>query len=79
MKNFNRLEVKDETYLIKLILYVHNNPVEAGLANNIAEWRYSSYFNLSRYANDLICSSFAIEYFDDLENFIYCHKRNSLL
>ncbi len=79
MKNFNRLEVKDETYLIKLILYVHNNPVEAGLANNIAEWRYSSYFNLSRYANDLICSSFAIEYFDDLENFIYCHKRNSVL
>ena len=79
MKKFNRLVVEDESYLHKLIIYIHNNPVEAGLTNKIAEWSHSSYYSLSRYANELICSTLAIEYFDDLENFIYCHKRNSLV
>lgn len=74
MKNFNKILVKDDIYLRKLILYIHKNPIESGIVESIDEWKYSSYFNLINNINDSICSRIAISYFEDLKNFIYCHN-----
>lgn len=40
---FKRKIVIDEKYLVKLIHYLHYNPIEAGLAKNIEDWKFSSY------------------------------------
>ncbi len=35
--------VRKERYLIALCQYIHYKPKEAGLVNNISEWKYSNY------------------------------------
>lgn len=34
---------KQENYLESCFFYIHNNPLEAGLVNNLKDWPYSSY------------------------------------
>jgi REP element-mobilizing transposase RayT len=77
MKNYNRLMITDEVYVRKLILYIHNNPVDSGIVDNLNDWKYSSYRLLSKGYKDSNCSHTAIDYFEDLENFKYCHLNPS--
>lgn len=41
--NFKRKEIDSEAYLIKLINYIHFNPVVHGFCSKPEEWNYSSY------------------------------------
>ena len=77
MKNYNRLLISDELYIRKLILYIHYNPIDSGLVNNLNDWKYSSFRLLSKGFKDANCSYNAITYFNDLENFVYCHSNPS--
>lgn len=43
--------VDDRNHLLTLISYIHQNPVRAGLVDNLKEWRYSSYLDLAGYRN----------------------------
>ena len=74
MRPFKRKRITDENYLRKLVYYIHYNPVEAGLAASCKEWQYSSYNALISTSPTLIAREEVIEWFDDLGNFIYCHK-----
>lgn len=50
-KNFKRLHIKNEVYLINLLYYIHANPQLHGLINDFRKWPYSSYdkfFNLKK-------------------------------
>jgi len=40
---FKRLEVSEPAYFLKLVHYIHLNPVEAGLCKEAGQWKYSSY------------------------------------
>ncbi len=40
---FKGFMVEDEHYLRRLLLYVHRNPLRAGLAERLADYRWSSY------------------------------------
>lgn len=35
--------VEDESYLINVLRYIHQNPVKAGLSKNVEEYKWSSY------------------------------------
>jgi putative transposase len=35
--------VNDDGYFLNLVRYIHQNPVKAGLTNNVADYNYSSY------------------------------------
>jgi len=39
--------VDSESYLMRLIVYVHQNPQKHGFANNFRDWNYSSYHELA--------------------------------
>ena len=41
---FGSEPVEDENYLLKLVRYIHMNPVRAGICKHPAEYRYCSYF-----------------------------------
>ncbi len=71
---FNREPIEDENYLKKVIIYTHKNPVEAGFVNEPADWKYSSYRSIVSKKPTLIKRSEVIELFENLENFIFCHK-----
>jgi len=71
---FKREPIKDEIYLKKVIVYVHNNPVEAGFVKKQSEWKYSSYNSIISKKTTLIKRSEVIDLFEDIGNFIFCHN-----
>ena len=77
MKNYNRLLITDDLYIQKLILYIHHNPVESKIVNHLDEWKFSSYRLLSKGYQGSNCKISAIDFFEDLENFKFCHLHPS--
>ncbi len=71
---FKREPIEDEVYLRKAIIYTHENPVEAGLTEIASEWKFSSYNSIISKKETLLKRSEVINLFDDIENFIYCHR-----
>jgi REP element-mobilizing transposase RayT len=79
MKPFKRKRVQEEAYLRKLVHYIHYNPVEAGLVNDLVKWNYSSYHALSSDFPTNLNREAVLELFQNRENFIFFIKRNRQL
>lgn len=74
MKNFKRKKIADEKYRRKIVHYIHYNPVEARLCKKPEDWKYSSYRELIQQQPTMIRRAEVLDWFEDKENFIYCHK-----
>jgi len=62
--------INDESYIITLITYIHQNPVRAGLVKHCAEWSFSSYRDCTGERNDpLIDTSLLFHYFKKPEEY----------
>jgi putative transposase len=75
MRSFKRKKIVNKRYLLKLVHYIHYNPIQAGLSKKMNEWNYSSYNSLLSKSLTLLQREKVIEWFDDMENFIYIHKQ----
>lgn len=73
-ESFCRKRVMDEFYLKKLIVYIHQNPIESNFVEKIHDWKYSSYNVILRNQTSFISSKDVMQLFEDEANFIYCHK-----
>jgi putative transposase len=40
---YRSILVENEPYLLRLVRYIHQNPIRAGLTKALGDWRYSSY------------------------------------
>jgi len=78
IRPFKRRKVETETYLQRLVIYIHMNPVLAGLGTTPGEWEFSSYNALISTKPSLLDRRELIELFDDKENFIYMHQNEDL-
>ena len=74
MKNFKRKKIDDKSYLLHLVKYIHYNPLEAKLANELNEWKFSSYTSLLSKTPTLLKRNELIEWYSDLANFMSVHK-----
>ncbi len=74
MRPYKRKSITDSKYLIKLIHYIHYNPIEAGLCEKLEEWKYSSYAAIVADKHTNINRNEVIDLFEDLKNFKYCHQ-----
>lgn len=74
MKNFNRIRVEDDNYLLNLVQYIHQNPVEAKLCRRAIEWEHSSYKEIVANDNSFVESQKVIEWHGDLAKFVHCHS-----
>jgi REP element-mobilizing transposase RayT len=70
---FKRVRVEDEQYLQELVCYINTNAQRHGLVVNFTEWKWSSYPKTISDIQTKILKTDVINYFDNLENFIYCH------
>ena len=70
---FKRILVDDEDYFIKLIHYIHYNPVHHGFVKKVDDWEHSSYRAVLSTGKTLIKRKEVIELFNDIDNFKYCH------
>ena len=75
LKNFKRKNINDDTYFIRLINYIHFNPVDHGFVNRPSEWKYSSYNAIISSGPTLVLREEVLNWFDGLANFLYCHLR----
>ena len=75
LKNFKRKNIDDDTYFIRLINYIHFNPVGHGFISRPSEWKYSSYNALISSRPTLVLREEVLKWFDGIANFMYCHLR----
>src|SRR5207245_524726 len=75
---FKRKVIQNNNYLLRLVPYIHQNPVRAGLCQKESQWKYSSY-------NNFVCNTFqepiiklqkdeVLGWHDGLDNFLEFHK-----
>ncbi|PIF43169.1 REP element-mobilizing transposase RayT [Chryseobacterium sp. 52] len=69
-----RKKVQDEKYLLKVLHYIHNNPVHHGFTSQVEKWKYSSYINIEKPSS--LERSTILKYFDAKEDFIGYHRSN---
>ncbi len=74
VNRYKRKLISDEKYLLKLIHYIHFNPVAADLCEDLTDWKYSSYNAIIGNHFTLVVRQQILDLFEDKGNFIYCHK-----
>jgi len=72
--NFQRKVVNTEKYFVKLVHYIHSNPVEDGFVNKPEEWEFSSYKSIISDLETIINRKIIIEHFGDIDNFKFTHQ-----
>ncbi len=74
---FKRKPVTNADYLMRLIMYIHANPVDAKLCSDFEDWRFSSYNAVLGDMPTEIKRHEVLELFDGRKNFIAWHKEYS--
>lgn len=73
---FERKLVSDEDYLRRLLMYINNNPVKHKVVSDSAEYKWSSFYEISK--NEFIISDkqFYVDRFGSIENFTKLFRDN---
>ncbi|MBI4648746.1 MAG: hypothetical protein HY738_19705 [Bacteroidia bacterium] len=75
LDNFKRKPVIGNDYLIKMVHYIHYNPVSHGFVDEITEWKFSSYNIILSTVPTFLKRNDVVGWFENLENFVSYHKR----
>ena len=68
-KNFKRILVSDEKYLLNLIYYIHQNPVKHGFVESSLDYPWSSYISVLSNKPTKIQREKILSLFDDKNKF----------
>ena len=79
IRPFKRKKISNTQYLLKLVHYIHFNPVIAGLCKKPNDWNFSSYNALLSKSETSLKREEVINWFNDIENFIYVHQQEPKL
>ena len=71
---FKRIPIPDEHYLMRLIVYIHQNPQKHKFVEDFKDWHYSSYHDLIGNAPTRLQRDKMMELFGSREEFIRIHK-----
>ncbi len=74
MHPFKRKRITNTTYLRQVVLYIHQNPLEAKLCTKLENWPYSSYPILLSDKSTFLQREEAVGWFEDKINFIQIHS-----
>jgi len=72
-QKFKRKEITDDAYFTEIILYIHSNPLKAGLCKNYEEWQYSSYQAIVNNNTTKINRDDTLKWFGNKDLFIKVH------
>jgi REP element-mobilizing transposase RayT len=71
---FKRIPVTNEAYLMRLIVYIHQNPQKHGFESNFQGWKYSSYHELTSDIPTRLYREKVWNLFGSREDFIRIHR-----
>ena len=75
-ESFQRKRIETNEYLIKIICYVHNNPVNHGFAKRDS-WKYSSYNAIMSDKKTYVLRDEVLQLFGGKDNFEFIHQQNA--
>ena len=78
-KRFERKRISDNHYLRQVILYINTNPLKHNLVEKPKDYKWSSYNSHISNAKTKLKRKEVIELFDNVENFVLCHKNYDFL
>lgn len=73
--NFKRKVIDSDEYFVRLIAYIHNNPLHHGFTKNLNDWPFSSWGAYMMKKNTKINMEEAIQWFGGKENFKAVHQQ----
>ena len=71
---FKRIPVANISYLIRLIVYIHQNPQKHHFTEDFREWNYSSYDELTADVPTRLERDKVMQYFGSKEDFVRIHQ-----
>jgi len=71
---FKRIPVKNEAYLMRLIVYIHQNPQKHGFETDFRNWNYSSYHEHISDVSTHLQREKMMELFGSRADFIRIHQ-----
>lgn len=71
---FNRIPVDTESYLMRLIVYIHQNPQKHQFVTDYRDWNYSSYHDLVSNNPTRLQREKVLQLFGSREDFIRIHQ-----
>ena len=71
---FKRKLANDMGYRMRLIVYIHANPVVAGLGSDFGDWAYSSYRAILSETETAIQRDAVLDWFGGQEDFVAFHQ-----
>lgn len=71
---FKKKEIDSDSYFSMIIVYLHLNPVRAGLAKLPQDWKYSSYRALTGDKHTQICRNEVLDWFGGRNKFLEFHE-----
>ena len=72
--NFRRKMIDSNEYFIRLVVYIHNNPVHHGFVKSPGNWKYSSWTSYLTTMQTLIRKEEGISWFGGEKQFLEIHK-----
>jgi REP element-mobilizing transposase RayT len=71
---FKRIPVDSEAYLMRLIVYIHQNPQKHGFESDFRNWNYSSYHQLISDLPTRLQRERVLQLFGSRDDFIRIHQ-----
>lgn len=71
---FKRIPVDSESYLMRLIVYIHQNPQKHKFEDDFRNWNYSSYHELADNMPTRLQQEKVLQLFGSREDFIRIHQ-----
>ncbi len=73
--NFRRKQIDSDEYFVRLIAYIHNNPIHHGFTKNLDDWPFSSWhaYMVDKLTN--VKKDDAMQWFGDRANFRSIHRK----
>jgi putative transposase len=72
---FGRIEVESERYFIRLVTYIHHNPVKHGFVDDFRDWPYSSYNAIISTKPTQVERATVLDWFGGKDTFIETHDQ----
>ncbi len=76
MRSYKRKRVTNDHYFRQLVLYIHQNPVTAGMSKQLTDWPYTSYNQIISEKITTEQQAMVVTYFNDVPNCIVTHQQN---
>ncbi|WP_243431549.1 transposase [Algoriphagus lutimaris] len=75
-RKFKRKLIENDSYLSRIILYIHLNPIKHGLVKKTNDWKYSSFGAYYSDNHSKISKELGLGWFEGLSEFLKIHENS---